>query len=809
MWLKISGFILRNRLAILLFIGAVTAYLGYRSPEVQMSYKFGGVLPSTDSTYIEYQKFLHEFSEDGSVILIGTDASDLRSLKDFNAWANLASKLKALEVEVDSANGKHMVSVIDSVFSIANLYQINRNDSLKKFEIDPIAARMPSNQLELDSLHHAIRQFPFYENLLYNDKDTAQLMMVFINLPLFNSENRNIAIPKVLEIIDEFETQHFDVQISGLPFIRTVISNRIKSELALFVALAAIITSLLMFFFFRSIRVVAFSVLVVIIGVIWSTGIIAVFGFKLTALMGLIPPLMIVIGIPNCVFLLNKYHHEYKNHGNKPKALSRVIQKVGNATLMTNCTTAIGFATFTLTSSPILVEFGIIASICILFTFFLSINLIPIVFSYLEPPKMRHVKHLDKKWLYATAESLVTVVINHRPKVYVLTAILLVVGAIGVSKIKVTGNIVDDLPKSDPVLTQLQFFEKHFNGVMPFEVLIETKKPGRALKRATLKRVDKLQDTLATYPEFSKSLSVVNALKFAKQGFYNGLPSKYDLMNSTESRFILPYLKNTANGNEQGILKAFVDSSQSKLRVTAQMADIGTYEMAEIIEDLKPKIESILPEDDYKVSITGTSIIFLKGTNYLVKNLFISLALAIIIIAFLMAVLFSSFRMVLISFVPNLIPLILTASIMGYYGIAIKPSTILVFSIAFGISVDDTIHFLAKYRQELKMNNWNIGRSVRNAVRETGVSMIYTSIILFFGFGVFVASTFGGTQALGVLVSLTLLFAMLTNLLVLPSLLMSLERHLTTQTFKEPFLEIIDEEEDIELSELVIKDQES
>lgn len=802
MWIKISGFILRNRVLILVLLSLCTGYLAYRSPEVQLSYKFGGILPKSDTTYQEYIKFTEEFSEDGNILVIGTQAGDLTNIDDFKAWCKLAADLKAIRINVDDSDGHKEYAIIDSVFSIANLYRINRDDSLKRFEVEPLVKKTPSTQAELDDYIKKVNQYPFYDRLLYNSKDSVNLMMLFVNLEVFNSEKRIVAIPQIHQLIADFEAEHYDIYVSGLPFIRSVISNKVKDELSLFVVLAVLVTGFILFLFFKSFRVVFFSLLVVIVGVVWSTGIIAVFGYKLTVLMGLIPPLMIVIGIPNCVFLLNKYHSEFKIHGNKIKSLSRVIQKVGNATLMTNCTTAIGFATFTLTSSAILSEFGVIASLCILVTFILSITLIPILFSYQPAPKPRHLTHLDRSWLFSVAERLVNIVMNHRRKVYFATVIMVIIGIVGVSMIKVTGNLVDDLPSDDPVLTNLRFFEKHFDGVMPFEMLIETKKPGRALKSSTLQKVSDLQDTLDTYPEFAKSLSVVNALKFVKQSFYNDLPEKYSLMNRSESRFILPYLKNSSSEKGEGIFSSFVDSTQSKLRVTAQMKDIGTLQMGALMDELRPKIDAILPPDDYKVTLTGTSIVFLKGTNYLVENLFTSLALAMIVIAGLMALLFSSWRMVVISFVPNLIPLILTASIMGYYGISIKPSTILVFSIAFGISVDDTIHFLAKYRQELRLNHWNIGISVRKAVKETGVSMIYTSIILFFGFGVFCASGFGGTQALGVLVSLTLLFAMLTNLLVLPSLLMSLEKFVTTQAFKEPFIEILDEEEDIDLNDL-------
>lgn len=808
MWMKISGLILRNRPGILAVLILLTGFMLFQSQSVELSYRFGGILPKTDSTAIAYQKFLDEFAEDGNVMVLGVKSPEFFTIDHFNAWYNLGEDLKKIHVApLEKKPGEpDSLSVIDSVFSVAHLFNLKKNAELRVFELEKIMKQVPQNQGELDSLYKKIKALPFYEGLLYNKETDATLMVLFVNPRVFNAEERIGALKIIRKRIDQFESGHLDVHVSGLPYIRTLVSQKVQRELGLFVGLAALVTAILLYFFFRSFRVVMYSLLVVIVGVIWSLGTISLFGFQLTILMGLIPPLMIVIGIPNCVYLLNKYHQEFKLHGNKIKALSRVIQKIGNATFMTNCTTAIGFATFTFTSSAVLREFGIIASLNILLVFFLSILLIPIIFSYQPEPKLRHVNHLNKKWLFSVAEWLVIAVTKRRKLVYISTIVLVVFGFIGLSKIQVTGFIVDDLPAKDPILTDLKFFEKHFNGVMPLEIIVDTKREGAALQRNNLQKVERLQNLIESYPEISKSISVVNGLKFAKQAFFNGLESKYSLISNSEQRFIAPYLKNAKGGdNGEKMLSSFVDSTKQRLRITAQMADVGTIKMNEIVADIQPKIDSIFNPADYKVTMTGTSVVFFKGTTYLVKNLFISLCIAIVIIAVIMALLFSSWRMVLISFVPNLIPLLVTASIMGYFGIAIKPSTILVFSIAFGISVDDTIHFLAKYRQELNAYQWNIGNAVIRAVRETGVSMIYTSIILFFGFGVFTASGFGGTQALGVLVSVTLLVAMLSNLVLLPSLLMSLDRYLTTQAFKEPLMEIIDEEEDIDLDALEVK----
>lgn len=772
-----------------------------------MSYKFGGLLPKTDQTYVDYEKFLDEFSEDGNVVVLGIDNPKIETLDGFNAWFDLGEDISAIEVvlvdSVSQAGEAVMESAVDSVFSIARVYDLHKKEDPKRFEVRRVFSEKPQSQLELDSLLKKVKSLPFYEDFLYQKDAYTSLMLVVVNAGLFNSENRGDAIDQIDAKIAVFENATgVKVHRSGLPYIRSVVTAKIKAELKMFIGLAAGITAFLMLLFFKSVRVTIFSMLVVITGVIWSLGVIGIFGFKLTMLMGLIPPLMIVIGIPNCVFLLNKYHQEYRLHGNKVKALARVITKIGNATLMTNATTAMGFATFIFTSSDILKEFGIVASLSILAVFLLSICLIPILFSFLPDPKERHVKHLDRKWLAKVGDFLVFLVRKKRKAVYFSVLGILVLGFFGISKIETTGNLVDDLPASDPIIQDLRFFESKLDGVLPLEIIIDTHRKNAATKTSVLKKVEKLQEMLNAQPEIGRPLSIVDAIKFAKQSFYNGLLSKYSLWTGNEKRFIGPYLNGDGKAN---MGSSFMDDDRQKLRVTTQMADVGTKEMDALFSRIRPEIDKIFDPEEFDVLLTGTSVVFLEGTNYLVKNLFTSLAIAMVVIALLMAALFNSFRMVLISFIPNLLPLITTASIMGFFGIPIKPSTILVFSIAFGISVDDTIHFLAKYRQELKRTNWKITESAIGAVRETGVSMVYTSVVLFFGFGIFAASDFGGTAALGILISVTLLVAMFTNLVLLPSTLLSLDKHITTQAFEEPLLEIMDEEEDIDLDELIIR----
>jgi hydrophobe/amphiphile efflux-3 (HAE3) family protein len=795
MWKYIIRIILRQRVAVLIVLGLLTAFMAWQATQIKMSYEMALMLPESDSTVIKYNRFKKLFGQDGSVLYLGIQDPKIGQLAHFNDWYDLTQELK----EVDG---------VEESLSLAKAFILIKDDSLKKFLIRPVFKERPKTQHELDSLLELVYNQPFYDGLLFNKETGATLMAVTLNKNKINSKNRFELLDDIISKVKIYEKEsNIKVHYSGLPYIRTISSKMIKDELLMFTLLTLLVASFMLYFFFRSFKAVFYPMLIVIISVIWTLGFLQVFGYKITILTGILPPLIIVLAVENNIFLLNKYHSEYKNHHNKIKALSRMIQRVGAAMLLTNLTTAVGFAAFIITRNEMLTEFGIVASLSIMMVFVLSLFLIPVFFSFVSAPGAKHVKHLERKGLHSLVEGIVKLVTGYRSIVYIITIVTVAFGIYGMTLMKTTGNVVDDIPQDHPMYQDLLFFEKQFNGILPFEIMIDTKKPRGVMKMATLKRISKLQDTLATYPAFSKSVSVADVVKIVKQAYYGNDPDKYSLPNKYEQAFILKYLPKDMNPGKgkRTILNSFVDTNMQITRISVQMANLSSPEIRALRADLRPKIDSLFKPNRYEVTLTGTSVVFLEGTTYLTDNLIYSLILAIIVIGFIMALLFNSFKMVSIALISNLIPQLMTVALMGYFGIPLKPSTILIFSIALGISVDNTIHYLSRYRMELKLNNFNIKISVINALRETANSMIYSSIVLFLGFSVFMLSSFGGTQSLGKLISFTLLTAMLSNLVLLPSLLLTLDKRLTTKAFQEPFLEIYDEEEDIELDFLEIE----
>ncbi|HMT28862.1 MAG TPA: MMPL family transporter, partial [Bacteroidia bacterium] len=598
---------------------------------------------------------------------------------------------------------------------------------------------------------------------------------------------------------EEFSKKHnIELHYSGMPYVRTGIMKKVSGEMELFLLLGIFITAIILWAFFKSLKTVFYAIVVVIIGVIWSMGSIELLNYKITILTGLIPPLILVIGVPNCIFLINKYHSEFSIHRNKIKALTRMITTVGVSLFLANVTTAIGFGVLYFTNSVFLSEFGVIAALNVIITYIIALIFVPVILSYLPEPAEKEIMHLEGKRINRVLAFIDNIVHNYRKLIYAIITVITIISLYGMMKIDFTGFVVDDLPEKDPVSKDLRFFETYFNGVLPFEIFIDAGEHKGVFKdnAVLLYKMNRLQKMMDHYPEFSKGMSVVDVIKFSYQSYRGGDEKYYVLPGVDDLKRLSQY--SIHNPNNESKFNTLMDSTNQYVRISYQMADVGSTKIKSLLEEIKPRIDSIFKDTDYKVKLTGHSLLFLKSNDYLLGNLLESLLIEIILIALVGLALFRSVRIILLSKIPCLIPLIITAGIMGYLGIRFKPSTILIFSIAFGIASDGTIYFLAKYRHELKIHKSSISRAVSVTIMDTGLSMIYTAIILFFGFGIFAASDFGGIAALGILISVTLLVSVITNLILLPCILISIDKYVSKkEILSTPLVELEDEEENV------------
>lgn len=797
MWYQLGKWVLRNRLPLLIAVLLATGVMGYFASKVQRSYDFAKAIPIDHPKYLEYEAFKQRFGEDGNMLVIGIEKKDLFQLSFFKKFAALQKDFKT-------------VPGVEDVLSVSSAVVLMKDSAGEKLKAVPVFPDNIQTQEELDSCRRNFENLPFYRGLLYNPSTQVYMMAVHINKTVLNTKKRDASVGGVVKLAEQFgKDENIDVHISGLPHVRTVMSTRIANELKLFLLGSVILSAIILLVFFRSISATLLSMLVVIMGVTWSLATMVLFGYKITILNALIPPLMVVIGIPNCIYFLNKFHTEYKKSGDKHNSLVNMIGRMGVVTLFCNIAAAIGFAVFALTKSQILREFGVVAGINIMALFVISFLVIPTILSYLPAPKQRHVRYLENERLNRWIIRIEDWVFNHPKYTYSATAILLIVACMGILRLKSVGYIVDDLPKNDKLYTDLKFFEKHFSGVMPLEIVVDTRKKQGAVRNiGNLNRIDSLVKYLEDRPEIGKALAITEGLKFARQAYYDNDSNMYAVPNEFDLAFLAPYLQmkadsanpNNKNNNFVKLVGNFVDHDKQRARISVNMADVGSDSLPKILAEVQERAEELFNADSFayaktinkntpaenidssrlkrsaNIQLTGTSVIFVEGTRFIINGLKESIFYAFLLIALCMLYLFRSFRILFCSLVPNVVPLVITAGVMGWAGVPLKPSTVLVFSVALGIAIDVTIRFLINYKQELPLHNHDIRETVKQTIRHTGISIIYTSLVLVAGFVIFCFSGFGGTQALGWLTSLTLLVAMITNLVLLPVMLLTTAR---------------------------------
>jgi predicted RND superfamily exporter protein len=767
MWYSLGKFLLRYKVLLLAVLLIATGIMGYYASKVQLSYEFTRALPTDNIKYKAYQDFLQKFGNDGNTVVIGFEAPNL-TVNVFNAMAQLHTALK-------------QVPGVQDVISTPTAVGLRFNDSTEKIEPYPLF-HPPYNSMDsLQKDWSVFAAMPFYNGMLYNAARHSYLMAVTVNKDSANSKARTRLMNNIVAATDRYEQQSKQqVHISGLPYIRTRIADKIAKEMNGFLIGSLVLSAITLLLFFRSVSATVMSLLVVGMGVIWSIGTMVLLGFKITLLTALIPPLIVVIGIPNCIYFLNKYHTAYDETNDKTTAIVTMVGRMGIVTLFCNIAAAVGFAVFALTESALLKEFGLVSGINILVLFLISLIFIPVVLSYMKPPTAKHTNYLRSKWMQLMLTQIEYIVFNKQRWVYAITSIVTIVAIVGCFQLNRESFIVDDLPKQDEIYVDLKWFESNFEGVMPLEIVIDTKrKNGLTKTLQPIERMDAFSKYLAERSETARPLSFVEGMKFARQAYYDNDSTNYTTPTEFDIPLIGKYLKQkdrtdstaTSKTGFAKLMGSFMDSTKQYARISVNMKDIGSKALPTFLNEVQQEANTIFDTSKYHVTFTGTSVTFLEGSTFIINGLQESIIYAFLLIALCMLYLFRGVKILLNSLIPNVVPLVITAGIMGWTGVSLKPSTVLVFSVALGIAIDVTIRFLVNYKQELPLYEHDVDATLRASIYHTGISIIYTSIVLVAGFVIFCFSDFGGTKGLGWLTSATLVVATLTNLILLPCLM--------------------------------------
>lgn len=746
-----TAFLLRGRYAWLILVGMGSVFMAWHAQKVEIVQDFIKVVPEDDEDYQAYRAFQKEFGDDAATLVVGFTVP---STAPQRYWMGL----KALTDTLVRLTG------VRRVFGLPTAVHLRWQNGRFETELLPL----PKDSASWASLRHA---HPLYFRLLWDSTGQSTLLFIQIDSLTLHSKAKHTLIRQIEAISRLWAAQEgVSVHFAGVPYLRHYVKQFLPTELWLFTAASLGLTVLALWSYFRSWYAAVFPVVLLGLASLWTVGIIGLYGFKLTLLTALLPPVIIILGIPPSIYMLSDYHRFYVAKGNKVAAIQEMLSQLGLVTLMIHGNTALGFLTLYLTNVVPLQEFGLVAFWGTMATYFLTILLLPSFFMILPEPRERDLRHLTNRWLVRFAYWIGKTVERRRGWIYGITGGLFLVGWGGVLRLKAVSYMADDLPSEAEVRRDQAFFERCYGGTMPFEIVLEAKQPQGLRRIRTLRMLAALQDSLARYPELARSLSIADLVKAARQSLWGGTPQAYRLPQPEE----LPILLRALRAQERSVplLGTLVDSAYQRTRITTFVKDIGSLEMPRLLSQLRKDIEATFGEEAALVRITGTTLIFLKAIDYLIENLIWSLLATFLLVALQMFLLYGSFRIMLISMGVNLLPLFLVAGLMGYIGLPLKPSTALIYEMAFGIVVDSAIHFLSSYQWYYRRHPIP-ARAAIVSIHHTGALIAYTSFVLLMGFGIFIFSSFGSSQSLGILTGISLLIGFFSNTLLLPALLIT------------------------------------
>lgn len=763
LWSRLAHWNLDHPLPILAAILLLTLVFGFWMTRLQIDHKAGNFTASDSKAMQDFQTASAVFGKSETILYVVFEDVD-----PFDPA--FLHRLDTLGRRIAGYDG------VQNVLSLASVPYLTREED----RLVPQPLYTPD--LPAEALRARIESQPFLQGVLLAEDGRTTLMMVRIE-PAFNDTPERVDL--VERIAAHVEALPGDAALAGFPYLRTQYARRVTAESPTFTVLALLISLLFLFVTFRAWRAVVLPTLIVLLGIVWTFGLIALFGHTVNIVTAVLPALIVIIGMANAIHLTTKFYDQYALYRSRRKALEQTIRTVGLATFLTCFTTAIGFGVLVFSGSRLLVAFGIFAAAGIMLLYVLSITLIPYAYLRLRPPPLEAAALATHDRFAGFFERKAVFVRRHSLAIVVVSTLLVGVGVVGATRISSDIYVFSDFYRDDPLRRDLATFEEHFGGVLPMEVVIASETPGRFRSLGAMRRLETLQRELGGLDSVGTTLSAVSLVKLANQAYFGGHPATYRLPSSYELPFLQNALKSLIGRESEHRLvenlPLFVDSTFSTTRIFLGVEDIGTTAMNALSDSVQARTARLFPEDEYTSFVTGTAVMSTRSGESLVRNLIVSLAFALLIISVLMALLFRSARLTVISLIPNVIPLLIVGGAMGFTGIALKPSTALIFSLAFGIAVDDTIHFLAKYRL-LRDAGMTRDDAIRTTLSETGKAILFTSFVLMGGFLVFTLSSFGGTVNMGALTALTLGTALVANLLLLPALLYRFgpEEHLTT-----------------------------
>lgn len=743
-WRKYSKYVLAGLTLVLLF-------LGYSSSKLEFDYDFEKFFPQEDNDLVFYEDYREKFENDNDFILLGftneTGVFDQQFLQKIQGFTVKLRELPHLR-EVISPLEMKFVEVSPAGFGFSQRPFFHIDDT----------SRYTNDR---ERIEKSIEPVTEMVNL-----DNNSLIMVIKNKQLIDKDDSDELARALQEIIDQegFKEVHVMGKIMG----QQVYVSVMKVEFITFASISIFVLIIFLIIAYRALWGILIPMATVLLAVVGSLGFMQLSGTPLNMMTTLLPVIMLVVGMSDVVHLVSKYLEEIRYGRTKTVAIKNMLKKVGVATLLTSLTTSLGFVTLIGVGMQPIQDFGIFTAVGVLMAFILSILFIPSIFLNIKKPKITDSTKVQNAWERGLGKFFLKLCRNQKA-VLVFYSIITVVCIIGASRIKFDYFLMQDLGEDQPLMQDLRYFQKQFGGIRPFELAIIPAEGKQVNDYDVILEIEKLEKYLKEEYGVNQIISPTVPFKFANKTLRSGRDDYYKIPDN-EKRF--NYLKRQMETFEDRAELQQIISADKKLgRLFGRMVDPGSGAMLGKNDKLKAFYDANINSSVLGYKLTGTPVIIDEAGRHVSENIVIGLLFAFVLIGISMAILFKSIKMGFISLVPNMFPILLTAGYIGFAGIALNMSTAIVFTIAFGIAVDDTIHFLSRFKQEMGQGRTNLF-ALRRTFISTGKAIIITSIILLGGFGSLIFSNFLSTFYIGLFVCMTLVFAVITDLTLLPMMLL-------------------------------------
>jgi len=742
---KLIKVILNHPKVILSILAAITLVLGTFLPKVKMDFSIEQLFSQNDPVINRFLNFREEFDGVDNRIFLLYESDDPFSYKN-------------LELNKKMVYAFENIEGVSKVTSLTNIELFTEGG---EYLLSPVYENIPKSIDSLNIAKERIISSDLLKNYLISEDGKVAAILIEVS----DSFNEHESRESIVKQIDELQLgTDWTWHQTGLPIIRTRYVQYMIADNITFLIPVLSMLILLLSLLFRSLVGLALPLIVVLLTIIWTLGFMTATGITINIISYIIPTLLMVVGISDSVHFLVKYYKTLHLLGDKREALTQSLQKIGTAIFLTSITTAIGFGALSMVNIEIVKEFGIFTAMGVFFAFIITVLFIPSSLMLLGKTPKTKLEAYSRGYRVKIVKKLITIVRGHPKKIIFTGITITIIGFFGALQINPHSKLLDDLRPGNTLLEDMRLAEDRMGSVLPVEIIItvdENENFQDIQDVAVISFTDELASYISKIPEIGKVVSVSDYLKAINQAMNDGDKSFYQVPLSREiiSQYMLLY---------DSEFNSLINSDLTKLRIASQIKDIDSRRSAEIEKELNTYIASVIPEG-ISAEVTGTAFLALRTNNYLVKNLLGSFLVALIIITFLMIVLFRSVKMAFISILPNIIPMMVMAAVLGFLQIPLRPATAMTFAVAFGIAVDDTLHYLIRYRMELSKQHYRQAND--STMLGTGIAMMSTTAILSAGFLVLILSQFTPTVEFGMLSVITIVTALIGDLTFLPALL--------------------------------------